>query len=205
MGTRHEQGSLQQQESFQHHQHSLQQIPEEAYFTSGEIVKDDEEEDHGLSSSEEEENEESFINLMGSVSDSSQITHVLYNQSYGDFALHDEVHKLYAERTGQPLRQYGCDYSRHDPVLVSIYFEFKALGKPFDGKFSTIHVKAIPKAYEKFYEIEDIDGMESIRIDIPRFTIHRIQRLLQTSISSEHKLKTINSWVNAVDNIQSSL
>jgi hypothetical protein len=118
---------------------------------------------------------------------------VLYNSVHGGWGLSEEVCRLYAERTGKKFTKY-LEPSRHDPVLVQLFYECKETGKPFDNaKSCRIESAIILAKYKHFYVIDEYDGLESVRIDHRHYILHHVNLILQdTVLSNDDKIQRIN-------------
>jgi hypothetical protein len=94
---------------------------------------------------------------------------VLLNDCYGGWQISNKANKLYElRRTKDSIRK------RSDPILVQIY---KELGDEFDGgKHSKTGIEKIPKKYEKYYIINEYDGLETVEID---YTLYELDNLKQ--------------------------
>jgi hypothetical protein len=112
---------------------------------------------------------------------------VLYNQCYGGWALNPLVTELYNERKKainpafEPVTcmpdDYGSVVTRHDPLLVDIYYE---LGANFDGAaYSKTNVETIPAKYKDCYHIEEHDGYETVLIQKEKYALHWLKEQLK--------------------------
>ena len=114
---------------------------------------------------------------------------VLINDCYGGWSISSKANKLYElRRTKDSIRKR----KRSDPILVQIY---KELGDEFDGgKHSKTGIEKIPKKYEKYYIINEYDGLESVEIDYTKYELdhlkQKIKEILENNtIDNDEKIK----------------
>jgi hypothetical protein len=89
---------------------------------------------------------------------------ILLNICYGGWNISKKAIELYKLRSpSYNVTENYFDYylNRHDSILVQIY---KELGDNFDGKHSKTKIKKILKKYENYYDIDEYDGKECVRI-----------------------------------------
>lgn len=93
---------------------------------------------------------------------------ILYNNCYGGFDFSEEFKAEYARRKGEPIeargRLYrrGPDSIRCDPVAVAIFEEFG--NERASGPHSAIELCEIPATFAHYWEIEESDGDETVRV-----------------------------------------
>jgi len=122
---------------------------------------------------------------------------VLYNVSYGGFALSDETIKLYNERSTELkiVSRYE-EVSRTDPILVQIYEEigYKKFGL---GRGASIDIKEIPKKYENYYKINEYDGKEEVSIDYNAYKVGASMKIINdTEKTAEEKIAELAAILN---------
>jgi hypothetical protein len=95
---------------------------------------------------------------------------ILYNNCYGDFQFSTEFEEEYSKRTGHPINEHGRlfrigpDSLRCDPTVISI---FEEKGSEWSsGPGASLDIREIPAIFEHYWEIDDYDGNETIRIMI---------------------------------------
>ena len=85
---------------------------------------------------------------------------------------------------------------RADPILIQVYNE---LGADFNGKYSKIKIKKIPKKYEKYYYISEYDGLECVEIDYTEYKLdtiyNKITEILQSTKNNNIKLIEIEEFI----------
>jgi hypothetical protein len=95
-------------------------------------------------------------------------TKVLYNNSYGPFEFSSAFEAEYAARAGRNvdtanrLFHLGANSIRTDPVAIAILEE---KGTEWSsGPLSYIEVRAFSSVFEKYWEVEESDGDETVRL-----------------------------------------
>jgi hypothetical protein len=117
---------------------------------------------------------------------------VLYNHCYGGWTLNPLVTELYNERKKainpafKPVTcmpdDYGSVVTRHDPLLVDIYYE---LGANFDGaSYSQTNVETIPAKYKDYYDIQEYDGYETVIINHEKYALGSLKEQLRTLLEN---------------------
>jgi len=148
---------------------------------------------------EEEEMEEEEM-VEENEKEDGEMLEVLYCSCYGGWGISKKARELYRNKMNElnPSTnniRYSF-YERHDPLLVSI---FKELGKEFDDKYSRSDIKLIPKKYEKYYDIQEYDGLETVAIDYYRYNadnfMNGIKKILKSEMNNDEKIKEIESLV----------
>lgn len=99
----------------------------------------------------------------------SDMIKVLYNDCYGGFEFSKAFEAEYKTRTGRELKAHqrlyrtGPDSIRCDPVAIAI---FEEKGSEWcSGPNSVLAVRKIPKIFERYWEIDEYDGDETVRVD----------------------------------------
>ena len=115
---------------------------------------------------------------------------ILYNVCYGGFSPSDKAVELYNLRKLEIDPSYQCILScvlidRDDPILVKIYHE---LGRNFDVNYSNTNVFLLDKKYKNYYVINEYDGMEMVSIDINRYKLDNVKRILHNQQSNDKKI-----------------
>lgn len=106
---------------------------------------------------------------------------VLYNVCYGGWGISNKAKELYTLRTPKNSNNfydyYDYYYSkRSDPILIQIYNE---LGDEFDRKYSKTSIQKIPKKYEKYYDIHEYDGLETVEIDYTKYELDSLKQKIK--------------------------
>ena len=95
-------------------------------------------------------------------------TKVLYNNSYGPFEFSSAFEAEYAARAGHPanteklLLHLGAQSIRTDPIAIALREEKGAEWS--SGPQSYIEVRAFSSIFEKYWEVEESDGDETVRL-----------------------------------------
>lgn len=130
---------------------------------------------------------------------------ILYNNSYGGFAISNKALELYNNRKKEiklDVTQandydffWGCN--RHDQILVNIFNE---LGDEFGKSYSKIKSYTIPKIYEKYYDITDYDGLEKVIVNIEKYKLDKINEILNGTKEYNEKIEEIQNIIK-INNI----
>ena len=95
---------------------------------------------------------------------------VLYNDCYGGFNFSAAFLAEYKARTGLTLDTYkalfrtGPNSIRCDPVAHAIFAE---RGSEWcSGPHSALEVREIPDLFAHYWEVEEYDGSETVRVDV---------------------------------------
>lgn len=148
----------------------------------------------------EEEKVEEIVEENENENEKEEMLEVLYCSCYGGWGISKKARELYKNKMNELNSSTNnirySFYERHDPLLVSI---FKELGKEFDDKYSHSDVKLIPKKYEKYYDIEEYDGLETVTIDYYRYNadnfVNGIKKILKSEMNNDEKIKEIECLV----------
>jgi len=130
---------------------------------------------------------------------SNETISILYNNCYGGFSPSKKAITLYNKRMKKINKkfvnlQYLQYIERHDPILVQI---FKEIGKEFDTNYSCTKLHSISKKYEKYYFINEYDGMESVLVDKNSYILDNIKSILKdTNMSNNYKIEQINAIIS---------
>jgi hypothetical protein len=126
---------------------------------------------------------------------------ILLNICYGGWNITKKAIDLYKLRsssynvTGNEFDYY---FNRNDPILVQIY---KELGNEFDNKYSKTKIKKILKKYENYYDIDEYDGKECVRINYTKYKLdniyNKIKEILQSNNNDNTKINEIEQFVSA--------
>jgi hypothetical protein len=95
---------------------------------------------------------------------------ILYNNCYGDFQFSTAFEEEYKKRTGHAISDHGrfyrigSDSIRCDPLVLAI---FEEKGSEWCSGFgSSLDIYEIPAIFERYWEIDEYDGNETVRICI---------------------------------------
>jgi hypothetical protein len=107
---------------------------------------------------------------------------ILYNDCYGGFHFSSEFEAEYEVRTGKKVRDI-CPYGpnkaiRADPVTISI-FEEKGM-EWCSGRFSSIKLYQIPAVFARYWEIDEYDGDETVRVNVAEALADILETYMQT-------------------------
>lgn len=87
---------------------------------------------------------------------------VMYNECHGGFGFSDEFIKYLLEQKIDD--DNDDDVYREDPSIIKCLKEF-GLDKASKPPVSKVRIATVPKFYD--YEIEEYDGLESVKITFP--------------------------------------
>lgn len=92
---------------------------------------------------------------------------ILYNDCYGDFRFSQAFIAEYKVRTGQELNtrdiyRIGSESIRRDPVAITLVEEHGS--EWASGPTSCITVREIPAVFAHYWEINEYDGNETVRV-----------------------------------------
>jgi hypothetical protein len=89
---------------------------------------------------------------------------ILYNNCYGGFMFSTAFEDEYKSRTGKDFLYSGPGLDRCDPVAIAI---FEEKGSEWSsGTHSMLDIREIPAIFERYWEIDEFDGNETVRICI---------------------------------------
>lgn len=127
---------------------------------------------------------------------------ILINIRFGGWNMSKKAIELYKLRNPENNfeNDFENDFNRHDPILVEIY---KELGNNFDGKYGKTKIKKIPKKYENYYDIDDYEGIESVKINYTKYKLdniyNKIKKILQTNNDHSTKINEIEQFILAFE------
>lgn len=128
--------------------------------------------DENESIDENESNEKDDAGSEESISPDNKLD-VLINTSYGGYQPSKQALELYKVYTGNDYKTYN----RTDLDMVRIY---KELGKEeFDSSVSSTEIETIHKKYEEFYELDEYDGKETLKINYDEYKLHKLRDALK--------------------------
>ena len=109
---------------------------------------------------------------------------ILYNDCYGGFDFSAAFLEEYQKRTGAPMEilsdyvRVGANSIRCDPMAITI---FEEKGSEWcSGLNSSLEFREIPAIFERYWEIEDYDGNEHVRILISEALADILETFMQT-------------------------
>jgi hypothetical protein len=108
---------------------------------------------------------------------------ILYNDCYGGFNLSDAFVAEYEKRTGKKFndtRYYGTGPNsiRVDPVALAIFVE---RGSEWcSGVHAILAVRTVPATLAQYWEIEEYDGSEHVRVHVPWALADVLETYIQT-------------------------
>ena len=125
---------------------------------------------------------------------------ILLNISYGGWKISKKAIDLYKLRSpSYNITKNYFDYyfNRQDPILIQIY---KELGDNFDGKCSKTKINKILKKYENYYDIDEYDGKECVRINYTKYKLdniyNKIKEILQSNNNDNTKINEIEQFIS---------
>jgi len=131
---------------------------------------------------------------------------ILYNFCYGGWNISKKAIELYKLRnpnynvTELDFVSFDYYYHRNDLILIQIY---KELGHEFDGKYSKTKIKKILKKYENYYDIDEYDGKECVRINYTKYKLdniyNKIKEILQSNNNDNTKINEIEQFISAFE------
>jgi hypothetical protein len=113
---------------------------------------------------------------------------ILYNKAFGGFGFSSEAMNEYYNRkqTVDPSSFSEYEIERHDPVMLQIV---KELGPRANGYGAKLGIQSIPSHFVKYYEIDEYDGSESVRIKYDAYRIDAAKALLRdANLSKAEKI-----------------
>ena len=125
---------------------------------------------------------------------------ILINIRFGGWTMSKKAIGLYKLRNPEnEFKDFSRhDLSRHDPILVQIY---KELGNEFDDRYSKTIITKILKKYENYYDIDEYDGRESVKINYTKYKLdniyNEIKKILQSNSNDSTKINEIEQFVSA--------
>jgi hypothetical protein len=128
---------------------------------------------------------------------------ILYNICYGGWTISKKAIELYKLRNpNYNLTENEFDYyfNRQDTILIQIY---KELGNDFDDKYSKTKIKKILKKYENYYDIDEYDGKEWVRINYTKYKLdniyNKIKEILQSNNNDNTKINEIEQFISSFE------
>ena len=127
---------------------------------------------------------------------------ILINICYGGWNISKKAIELYKLRNPSYVNEneFGYYFNRDNPILVQIY---KELGNDFDGKYSKTKIKKILKKYENYYDIDEYDGKEYVRINYTKYKLdniyNKIKEILQSNNNDNTKINEIEQFISAFE------
>ena len=127
---------------------------------------------------------------------------ILINICYGGWNISKKAIELYKLRNpSYNVTGNAFDYfNRHEPILIQIY---KELGDNFDGKHSKTKIKKILKKYENYYDIDEYDGKECVKINYTKYKLdniyNKIKEILQSNNNDNTKINEIEQFISAFE------
>ena len=127
---------------------------------------------------------------------------ILINICYGGWNISKKAIELYKLRNPSYVNEneFGYYFNRDNPILVQIY---KELGNDFDGKYSKTKIKKILKKYENYYDIDEYDGKEYVRINYTKYKLDNIynknKEILQSNNNDNAKINEIEQFISAFE------
>jgi hypothetical protein len=126
---------------------------------------------------------------------------ILLNICYGGWNISKKAIELYKLRSpSYNITENHFDYyfNRDDPILVQIY---KELGNEFDDRYSKTIITKILKKYENYYDIDEYDGRECVKINYAKYKLdniyNEIKKILQSNSNDSTKINEIEQFVSA--------
>lgn len=109
---------------------------------------------------------------------------VLYNDCYGGFAFSEAFLAEFKARTGRDLDTYkalfrlGPNSIRCDPQAIAIFEEHGT--EWCSGQGAYLEVREIPVLFMHYWEIEEYDGNETVRVDVNAALADCLETYMQT-------------------------
>jgi hypothetical protein len=107
--------------------------------------------------------------------------YVLYNDCYGGFTLSVQFEAEYEARTSRKVdyMKLGNESIRRDPVAIAIFNEYGS--EWCSGPCSELALHECPIIFERYWEIDEYDGNETVRIDSSAALADILETFLQTN------------------------
>ena len=128
---------------------------------------------------------------------------ILINICYGGWNISKKAIELYKLRNPSynvTENEFDYYFNRDNPILVQIY---KELGNDFDGKYSKTKIKKILKKYENYYDIDEYDGKEWVKINYTKYKLdniyNQIKKILQNNNNDNTKINEIEQFISAFE------
>jgi hypothetical protein len=128
---------------------------------------------------------------------------ILINICYGGWNISKQAIELYKLRNPSynvTKNEFDYYFNRDNPILVQIY---KELGNDFDGKYSKTKIKKILKKYENYYDIDEYDGKEWVKINYTKYKLdniyNQIKKILQNNNNDNTKINEIEQFISAFE------
>lgn len=120
------------------------------------------------------------------------IMEIMINKRYGGFGLSIEACLKYLDAVGYVMDpHYLChEIDRTDKIMIRIV---KDLGTKAHTHFSEIGIRVIDPKFEKFYEIEEYDGMEFLEIHYDKYKLHQIQQIVKDNVDDATSIRMIQN------------
>lgn len=109
--------------------------------------------------------------------------YVMYNKKYrGQFKLSRAALTEYRRRCQRADHVSSSSVSRHDPVMVEILREMRAVA---NGKKTRISLMRIPAEYKFYYYLTSHRGREDVSVDYTEYKMDAIKSILQDRMLSK--------------------
>jgi len=124
---------------------------------------------------------------------------ILFNNCYGGYMISEKALNEYNKRKLKLDEKFikitNCSFiKRIDPILFNIYKEFDP--KDFNVNYSLITHQYIKKIYEKYYTINEYDGLECVGININQYKLDKIEEIINDTIKSQdEKIENIRNII----------
>ena len=112
---------------------------------------------------------------------------VLYNACYGGFGFSKEAIAEYRARGGA-FEGHWDRIPRNDPVMVSVV---RDLGARANGMCAKLLIASVPAPFETHFQIDEYDGMESVRVDHRQWFIDHTRAVLRSRLAAPDKVRAI--------------
>ena len=103
---------------------------------------------------------------------------VMYNACYGGFSFSEKAMREYHRRMGTEYQPYdhGTEIDRMDTVMIEIV---KEMGTSANSECAKIELRHLPMRFYGFYEISEYDGQECVSIDVNRWKLAIVAKILK--------------------------
>jgi hypothetical protein len=122
---------------------------------------------------------------------------VLYNMSYGGYAISAGALMEYAQQTGMDEKatesfvlSQGRGISRIDPIMVKVVEQIGGVAASHHD--SQIGIFRVAKKYENYLKISEYDGSESPGVDLRMYLLDKLKHVLyKEGVSCEEKVEAM--------------
>lgn len=121
---------------------------------------------------------------------------IVINSNHTRFFLSKKIRIEYEKTTNKIIRDMRDINLRSDPVLINIIKKYK---REASLEIDSLTIWLIPRFMEKYVQIDEYDGLETISLLCDKYKIDSINKINNSDfICPEKKKKIINKIINMV-------